>query len=158
VPIVWIIRSKTPVLSTSNDLQCRRHLYITQAAIALPLENPRSCDTHLISRSWFSWSTKFRYRKLITKIIYGEKEISLEWHKWYNFRIKQKKVHNFLSRGKMEQTKYSQQIAHLLLLVKWFLRLLFSFQLFETQWDGGYILHKDVIQWSYLSCQLRVYL
>lgn len=52
--MVCIIRSKTLVLSTSKDLQWSRHLYMRQAAIGLPPEKPKSCEMHLISKSWFS--------------------------------------------------------------------------------------------------------
>lgn len=62
-----MIRSKTLVLSTSNDLQWRRHLYMTQAAIGLPPENPKSWDMHLIRSSWFSCTTKAEYKKQIRK-------------------------------------------------------------------------------------------
>lgn len=53
--MVWMMRSKTLVLSTSKDLQWRRHLYIRHAAIGFPPENPRSCEIHLMSNSWFSY-------------------------------------------------------------------------------------------------------
>ena len=57
-PTVWMIRSKILVLSTSKDRHWRRHLYIRQAETGLPLEKPRSCEIHFISRSWFSCAQK----------------------------------------------------------------------------------------------------
>lgn len=53
-----MIQSKMLVLSTSKDLQWRRHLYIRQAATGLPPEKPRSCEVHFIKRSWFSCTQK----------------------------------------------------------------------------------------------------
>lgn len=58
-PIVWMIRSKTLVRSTSNDLHCRRHLYMIQAAIGRFPAKPKCCAIHRMSNSWFSCCFSF---------------------------------------------------------------------------------------------------
>jgi len=60
-PIVRVIQSKTLVLapSTSNDLQCKRHLSMIQAAISLFPANSRSCAIHLMDYSWLFYCSRF---------------------------------------------------------------------------------------------------
>lgn len=55
-----MIRSKTLVRSTSNDLHCKRHLYMMQAAIGLFPAKPRCWEIHRMSNSWFSCCFSFR--------------------------------------------------------------------------------------------------
>lgn len=59
LPMVWIILSKMLVRSTSNDLHCKRHLYMMQAAIGLFPAKPRCCAMHRMSSSWFSCCFSF---------------------------------------------------------------------------------------------------
>lgn len=56
VPIVWIIRSKTFVLSASNERHWSKDLYKIQAAIGRSWLKPTSCMTHWSKASWFSWN------------------------------------------------------------------------------------------------------
>lgn len=136
--IVWIIRSNTLVLSTSNDLQWRRHLYMTQAAIGLPPENPKSCVIHLIRRSWFSCTSTAGHKTQIRK-----------------------HIRTFQSRDQMKSgTKISHawriqfaSTTYLLLFIKRFLWLFFRFRLPWIWCSKSHVLRRiaDCKQHNFLA-------
>lgn len=66
VPIVWMIRSKTFVLSASNERHWSKDLYKIQAAIGRSWLKPTSCMTHWSKASWFSWNHKFSHVNTIS--------------------------------------------------------------------------------------------